>query len=199
MKRYRFALYLVLSMVALIILADRAKLASAADQPPPPPQHHGGPPPASAIGTTAVANLKPANPKSKLAGTITFTQEMGGVRIVADVSGLKPGKHGFHIHENGECTDSFKSAGDHLNTYKLDHSCPPEQLRHLGDLGNIEVGPDGKGHYDQLVDKISVVDPHHLIVGKAVIVHAGPDDCKAQPAGGSGDRIACGVIQLAHH
>jgi Cu-Zn family superoxide dismutase len=171
--------------------------ASSTPSPAQPPQHHGGGPPPSAVGTKAVAQLRPADPKSKISGTVTFTQEMGGVRVVADVSGLKPGKHGFHIHQKGECTSPFKSAGDHLNPYNLAHSCPPEQLRHLGDLGSIEVGPDGKGHYDQVVDKISVVDPFHLVVGKSVIVHAGSDDCKTQPSGGSGDRIACGVIQLA--
>ena len=150
----------------------------------------------SMIGTTATAQLQPADPSSGVSGTVTFTQEMGGVHVVADVSGLTPGKHGFHIHENGECTPPFDSAGGHWNPYNLDHGCPPAFKRHVGDLGNIEVGPDGKGHFDQVIDKISVVDPHHLVVGRALIVHAGEDDCKTQPSGGSGARIACGVIQL---
>lgn len=205
----RYAVRLMLGVLALTAVECRAKSKESAMPAPKtappasslstatPAQHHDGGPPAGAIGTKATAQLRAADPKSKVAGTVTFTQEMGGVRVVADVSGLKPGKHGFHVHQKGECTPPFKSAGDHLNPYNVAHSCPPEQLRHLGDLGIIEVGPDGKGHYNQVVDKISVVDPFHLVVGKSVIVHAGPDDCKTQPSGGSGDRIACGVIQLA--
>jgi superoxide dismutase, Cu-Zn family len=210
----RYGVCLMLGVVALTAVECRAKpketampaaagkaaptaSASSAPSPAQPPQHHGNAPLASAIGTKATAQLRPADAKSKISGTVTFTQEMGGVRVVADVSGLKPGKHGFHIHQNGVCASPFTSAGDHLNPFNLEHSCPPEHLRHLGDLGSIQVGPDGKGHYNQVVDKISVVDPHHLIVGKSVLVHAGPDDCKSQPSGGSGDRIACGVIQLA--
>jgi Cu-Zn family superoxide dismutase len=30
--------------------------------------------------------------------------------------------------------------------------------------------------------------------GSALVVHAGADDYKTDPAGSSGDRIACGVI-----
>ena len=91
---------------------------------------HAGP--SGGVGATATATLQPADASSGISGTVTFTQELGGVRVVADISGLTKGNHGFHIHQNGECTPPFTSAGDHLNPYNIEHSCPPEQLRHLG-------------------------------------------------------------------
>ena len=35
-------------------------------------------------------------------GLVKMTQQEGGkVRITANITGLKPGKHGFHVHEFG--------------------------------------------------------------------------------------------------
>jgi Cu-Zn family superoxide dismutase len=146
------------------------------------------------LGGTAKVELKGADPKIK--GTIKFTQEANGVHIVADVSGVKPGKHGLHVHQNATCgAPPFKEAGDHLDPYGMKHGCASDNMRHLGDLGNIVVGANGKGHLDTVVTRISLSDPYHLIVGKAIVLHAGEDDCKTMPAGNSGDRIACGVIK----
>jgi superoxide dismutase, Cu-Zn family len=205
----RYGVFVMVGVVALAAAGcgpkpeetEPAPAATSEAAEPSAPDHSSGQqhtPPAGGVGATATAQLQPADASSGVTGMVTFTQELGGVRVVADVSGLTPGNHGFHIHQNGECTPPFTSAGDHLNPYSAEHSCPPEQVRHLGDLGSIEIGADGKGHYDQLVDKISLVDPHHQVAGKAVLVHAGADDCKTQPTGGSGDRIACGVITPAH-
>lgn len=154
-------------------------------------------PAAGPMDAAATAHLAPADPASGISGTVRFEQEMGGVRVMAEVSGLPPGKHGLHIHEGGECTPPFDSAGGHLDPFQIDHGCPPEPIRHLGDLGNIEVGADGTGSFDQVIDKISLVDPHHQVAQRAVIVHAAPDDCRTQPTGASQGRLACGVIRLA--
>lgn len=156
-------------------------------------------PPATETGATAAAQLQPGDSGAGISGTVRFTQESGGVRVQADLSGLSPGKHGFHVHENGQCTPPFESAGDHLNPYNLEHGCPPAELRHLGDLGNVEAGEDGTATFDQVIDKISLVDPGHQVAGKAVILHQGEDDCTTQPAGDSGARIACGVIEMTSH
>jgi Cu-Zn family superoxide dismutase len=143
----------------------------------------------------AKATLKAAGEKPF--GTVTFTQQADGVRVVVDVAGATPGKHGLHIHQNGECTPPFKTAGDHFNPDHADHSCPPTASRHSGDIGNLEVAADGTAHWEGVVDKISLTDPAHQITGKSVILHAKEDDCKTQPTGASGDRIACGVIEAA--
>jgi superoxide dismutase, Cu-Zn family len=148
----------------------------------------------SAVPQMAKAELRGSDPK--VIGTIKFTQEATGMHIVADLAGVKPGKHGLHIHQNATCgAPPFKEAGEHLDPYGTQHGCATDEVRHLGDLGNIVVGPDGKGHLDTVVNRISLTDPHHLILGKAVVLNAAEDDCKTPPAGKSGDRIACGLIK----
>lgn len=145
-------------------------------------------------GRTAEATLASSQPG--VGGTVRFTEEAGGgVRVVADVTGAKAGKHGFHIHETGDCSaPDYKSAGGHFNPTGAVHACAPTDPRHSGDFGNIEVGPNGVGHMEMVATNLTFDGPSSL-VGKAVILHAGEDDCKTQPSGNSGDRIACGVIQ----
>jgi Cu-Zn family superoxide dismutase len=147
-----------------------------------------------AAGTTARATLKAAS-GDKPGGTVTFNQQADGVHVAVDLTGATPGKHGVHIHQNGECTPPFKTAGDHFNPDHAAHACSPTASRHTGDIGNVEVKADGTGHWEGVVDQISLSDAAHLITGKSVIVHAKEDDCKTQPSGASGDRIACGVIE----
>jgi superoxide dismutase, Cu-Zn family len=144
-------------------------------------------------GHTAEATLASSQPG--VGGTVRFTEEPGGgVRVVADVTGAKAGKHGFHIHETGDCSaPDYKSAGGHFNPTGAVHACAPTDPRHAGDFGNIEVGPNGTGHMEMVAPNLTFEGANSL-VGKAVILHGGEDDCKTQPSGNSGDRIACGVI-----
>lgn len=146
--------------------------------------------PAPATSPSAMATLQGED--KDLTGTVTITQEGAGVKIVADVSGVKKdGKHGFHVHENGQCdhTGHFKSAGGHFNPGNAVHACPPTDPRHAGDLGNIDIS-GGKGHLEITSSTLTLSS----LAGKALILHAGEDDCKTQPTGNSGDRLACGVV-----
>jgi Cu-Zn family superoxide dismutase len=144
----------------------------------------------------AVAELKPTE-GNKVSGVITFSSQEGAVRVVADLEGLTPGKHGFHIHEKGDCSaPDAASAGDHFNPAGAPHGAPenPVAQRHAGDLGNVEANEDGKAHFE-ITDQIITLEGQNSIVGKAVIVHAQPDDLSSQPTGNAGPRVACGVIQ----
>lgn len=146
--------------------------------------------------TRAVAVLHPAS-DSEVRGVVTFTKVEGGVRVVAHIEGLKPGLHGFHVHEFGDCTaPDAGSAGGHFNPTNKPHAGPDDAERHEGDLGNVEADANGVAHYDR-VDKEVELNGAHSIVGRAVIVHADPDDLKSQPTGNAGARLACGVVGIA--
>ncbi len=146
--------------------------------------------------TRAVAVLSPTK-GSNVSGTVTFTQVNGGVRIVADVMGLTPGEHGFHIHEFGDCSaPDATSAGGHFNPRHMQHGAPDAAVRHAGDFGNLEANGAGKAHYDR-VDKTIALNGPESIVGRGVIVHEKVDDFITQPTGNAGARVACGVIGVA--
>jgi Cu-Zn family superoxide dismutase len=116
---------------------------------------------------------------------------------VADLEGLEPGLHGFHIHEVGDCSaPDASSAGGHFNPDNTPHGTPenPPAQRHVGDLGNLEADAEGKAHYER-VDQMLPLRGPNSIVGKSVIVHAQADDLSSQPSGSAGPRLACGVIQ----
>jgi Cu-Zn family superoxide dismutase len=152
-------------------------------------EHH-----SHAMKPTAVAVLSSAS-GSSVGGTVTFVKESEGVRVIADIKGLTPGKHGFHVHEKGDCSaPDAASAGAHFNPTGSPHAAPEATPRHAGDLGNITADDKGNARYERLDTTISFDGPNSVI-GRAVIVHGKPDDF-SQPAGNAGPRVACGVIQM---
>jgi len=131
---------------------------------------------------------------SKVSGTIIFSKAGDDVEATGDISGLTPGKHGLHIHEKGDCSAAdAASAGGHFNPSKKHHGGPSGAERHGGDLGNIEADASGKAHV-QWKGKLSFTGADSII-GKSVVVHEKEDDFKTDPAGNSGARQACGVIE----
>lgn len=144
----------------------------------------------------AVAKLQPTAGHEGASGMVTFTQEEGGVRIDADVSGLEPGMHGFHVHEFGDLTaDDGTSLGGHFNPTEEPHAGPEAEERHAGDLGNIEVGDDGTGTYSRVDPRLSL-SGEHSIIGRGFVIHAGQDDLTTQPTGDAGARVLVGVIAV---
>ena len=136
-------------------------------------------------------------------GIVTFTATDGGIKVVADIAGLTPGKHGFHIHEFGDVSDSVKamSSGGHFDpagTHQHALIPPKESVggHHAGDMGNLVADGAGKAHLEVTLDGVTLMGPVNPIVGRAVIVHAKPDD-GGQPAGNAGDRVGEGVIGIA--
>jgi Cu-Zn family superoxide dismutase len=143
--------------------------------------------------TKAAATLE-AKSGSQVTGTVTFTKSGDEVQVVADVQNLKPGKHGFHIHEKGDCSAAdASSAGGHFNPTHQHHGGPMTAEHHAGDLGNIEADASGKAHLDWK-GKLNLSGTESII-GKSVVVHEKEDDLKTDPAGNSGARIACGVME----
>jgi Cu-Zn family superoxide dismutase len=145
--------------------------------------------------TKAMAQLE-AKSGSQVTGTVTFTKVGDEVQVVANIQNLKPGKHGFHIHEKGDCSaPDAASAGAHFNPTAQHHGGPTTAEHHSGDLGNIEADASGKAHLDWK-GKLSL-SGKDSIIGKSVVVHEKEDDLKTDPSGNSGARIACGAITAA--
>jgi Cu-Zn family superoxide dismutase len=143
----------------------------------------------------ATAQLEPKS-GSQVTGTVTFTKVGDEIQVVADIQNLKPGKHGFHIHEKGDCSAAdAASAGAHFNPTQKHHGGPMTLDHHAGDLGNIEADASGKAHLDWK-GKLSL-SGKDSIIGKSVVVHEKEDDLKTDPSGNSGARIACGAINAA--
>jgi Cu-Zn family superoxide dismutase len=142
----------------------------------------------------AIALLHPTAGNA-VAGTVTFTEVADGVQVQADITGLTPGKHGFHIHEFGDCSSpDGSSAGGHFNPTNKPHAGPDMTERHVGDMGNVEADASGAAKLDYVDHDMSLTNDKLSIIGRSVVIHAKADDLKTQPAGDSGPRVACGVI-----
>jgi Cu-Zn family superoxide dismutase len=154
------------------------------------------PVPTSTKVTKAVAVLKPTAGNT-VEGVVTFTQAGTAVAVSVKLTGLTAGKHGFHIHEFGDCSaPDATSAGGHFNPAGHPHAGPTDAAHHAGDLGNVEAGADGSVTLD-LKDVGLALEGDKTIVGRGVIVHAKADDLKTQPTGDAGGRLACGVVGVA--
>jgi Cu-Zn family superoxide dismutase len=146
--------------------------------------------------TRAAAVVNAIGP-SGVSGHVTFAKAEGGVKVSVKLAGLKPGAHGFHIHEFGDCSaPDGTSAGGHFNPTGDPHAGPKDAKRHEGDMGNIEADTNGAVTLEY-VDAMLAFEGPSSILGRGVIVHAAPDDLKTQPTGNAGGRVACGVIGAA--
>ena len=146
----------------------------------------------------AVAVLHPTK-GNQVRGHVLFMQLQDGVKVVANLSGLKPGStHAIHVHEFGDCREpDASSAGGHYNPDGHPHGLPPNRPRHAGDLGQFKADPKGMARYAITVKNISVAEMDNAVIGRAVIVHAKGDSGEG-PSGNAGPRIACGVIGVAN-
>lgn len=148
--------------------------------------------------TSAICVLS-ATEGNTVSGWVKFTKQADGVLIEAEVKGLTPGaKHGFHVHDLGDISAKDGTAtGGHFNPGGHDHAAPDANMRHVGDLGNIEANAEGVGVYSRLDKMVRLNGPKDNIIGRGIIVHASTDDLTTQPTGNAGARIAQGVIGVA--
>ena len=146
-------------------------------------------------GPSAVASLAPTTGNSTR-GNVTFTQQGDRVRVVAQVSGLKPGaEHGFHVHEKGDCSSGDgMSAGGHYNPASKPHGSLATD-HHAGDMPNLKADSYGNASATFEIPGVAVGSGAADIVGKGLIVHRDPDDYTTQPTGNAGPRLACAVIR----
>src|SRR2546422_4093319 len=141
--------------------------------------------------SVAVATLEPKS-GSKVTGTARITPSASGVDVLVSVQDAAPGEHGVHIHEKGDCSDpAAQSAGPHFNPKSAaHHGGANTPVRHGGDLGNMKVSSSGRGLLAVTVSDLTMDNAS----GRAVVVHEKADDLQSDPAGNSGNRVACGVL-----
>lgn len=145
--------------------------------------------------TKAVAFIHPTQDHS-VSGIVTFTEHTKGIKISAEVSGLTPGAHGFHVHEFGDCSYADgRGAGDHFNPAGHPHGGPESKVRHAGDLGNLVADRNGNATYTHIDGCLTLNGPDSVI-GRSVVVHEHEDDLATQPTGDSGGRVGCGTIGI---
>lgn len=141
------------------------------------------------------------NNQGQTIGEAHYIQGTEGVLIEVKVDSLPPGKHGMHFHEVGTCEDHdhFKMAKGHIMPTGKPHGYLHPEGPHEGNLPNLIVSKDGSAHvelYSDLVsinghkDKPALLDEN----GSVLMIHINEDDHKTQPIGGSGARIACGIV-----
>jgi Cu-Zn family superoxide dismutase len=152
--------------------------------------------PAHAAGEMANAQLKDLS--GKAIGDADLQQTPGGVLIKLQIKGLPPGEHAFHVHAVGKCEAPFESAGPHFNPGNHKHGIMSGE-GHAGDMPNLFVPQSGELSVEVVNAAVSLEQgkPNSLFDndGSSLVIHAKADDYKTDPAGNSGDRIACGVIQ----
>jgi Cu-Zn family superoxide dismutase len=148
-----------------------------------------------AMPAALVATMQPTK-GNQTAGKVRFTTVEGGVRIVADITGLTPGaKHAIHIHEFGDVgAEDGSAAGGHYNPGGHPHGGPESEHRHAGDLGNLTADATGNAHYELTAKGLSLCCGKMPLIGHSVIIHAKEDDLTSQPSGNAGPRISQGVI-----
>ncbi|MEC4983277.1 MAG: superoxide dismutase family protein [Oscillatoria sp. PMC 1068.18] len=147
---------------------------------------------------TAVAVISSTSETPTVIGEVNLTQTASGLDITANISDAPPGKHGFHIHENGSCADGGQAAGGHFNPEETQHGYLPEDGlndSHAGDLGNIEIAEDGTGTLDLTLAGLTLEAGKYPVGDLAFIMHEKPDDF-GQPTGNAGGRIGCGTIDI---
>jgi Cu-Zn family superoxide dismutase len=158
---------------------------------------------AAAAELSATMQLATPEGPGATIGSVTIADSAGGAMLTADLMGLAPGEHGFHVHGNGDCGPSTNAqgqvvpagaAGGHWDPEDTKRHEGPEGSGHLGDLPVLVVAADGTAKGSVTAPRITDVA---RIRGLALMIHAGGDNYSDQPAplGGGGARVACGIIQ----
>ncbi|KAI5791854.1 superoxide dismutase [Cu-Zn] [Geopyxis carbonaria] len=141
---------------------------------------------------------------SNVSGTVKFSQESESAPTIIEyeITGNDANaKRGMHIHEFGDNTNGCTSAGPHFNPHKQTHGAPEDEVRHVGDLGNVETDSAGVAKGTITDHHVKLIGPHSVL-GRTVVVHAGTDDLgkgegeESKKTGNAGPRPACGVIGI---
>jgi Cu-Zn family superoxide dismutase len=150
----------------------------------------------AAHAQTAEAKLASTSTSTYVSGTVKFEDTADGLKVTALIDKAPAGTHGFHIHEFGSCDDTGNKAGGHYNPEGHEHGqVGKTKMSHPGDMGNIEIGADGKGKLETVLPGVTLSSGKMPVAGRAIILHAKVDDM-SQPTGNAGGRIGCAPIVI---
>ena len=153
---------------------------------------------AAQLSAQAPVKVELKDAQGQSVGTASLSSAMGAVHIQYDFKNLKPGQHALHVHMTAKCEGpAFTSAGGHFNPAGKKHGLQNPEGPHAGDMENFTVGADGTAKGMIMAKGITMGSEANSVFangGTALVIHAGPDDMKTDPAGAAGDRIACGTI-----
>jgi len=166
--------------------------------------------PGQTRATGPIAQVRLMTPAGQAAGRATLTTVEGGVEVAIEAEGLAPGAHGFHVHAKGACAPgpdgatgqivAFGAAGGHFDpgsTHNHGRPGQPMTEAHAGDVPNLVVGADGRGSLRYVAANLTVAPGRTSVMGRTLVVHADADDYVSDPAGNSGSRLLCGLIDPA--
>lgn len=136
-------------------------------------------------------------------GEVVISKAAHGLEFSPSLSGLTPGEHGFHVHENASCEPgedkdgkvaAAMAAGDHYDPEANEqHGSALNDAGHKGDLPVLVA--DASGHAGTSVHsaRLGMAD----IADRTLMVHVGGDNYSdsPEPSGGGGARFACGIIR----
>src|SRR5262245_465288 len=132
-------------------------------------------------------------------GTVTITEDEKGATFQVAVTHIPSGKHGFHVHEKGDCAAAMKdgkmepgaAAGAHYDPAGKKSHRGPQGAGHKGDLPTLTASANGVKE-TVTAPKLKLSD----VRGRALVIHEGGDNYSDNPENGGGKgRIACGVVQ----
>jgi superoxide dismutase, Cu-Zn family len=150
---------------------------------------------AQSAGEQAKATLKDA--AGQTVGEATLTDTPHGVLLHVELTKAAPGIHAFHIHQTGKCEAPFTSAGGHFNPASKQHGVENAMGMHAGDMPNIDVPASGALTFDVFDHDVTLKPGANSLLdadGSAIVIHAGADDYKSDPAGNAGARAICGIV-----
>lgn len=182
--------------IALMAAATAVFLTACGSTAPPKPSAPAVP--TASTARQAVVNLASAS-GSLVSGKVTAVPMAGGVHLTGTLGGLPANStHGFHVHEKGDCSAAdASSAGPHFNPFASAHGKAESGAHHAGDMDNVVANAEGVVTVDVHVRGVTLGGGAvNDIAGRALVVHAAPDDYSSQPAGNAGARVACGVFTV---
>lgn len=154
-------------------------------------------PTAQSTAKQGTANLAAAS-GSLVSGRVALHPMADGVHLSGTIGGLQPNSvHAIHVHEKGDCSAAdASSAGGHFNPTNSAHGRANTATHHAGDMDNITAGTDGTVAINIHLSGVTLGGgAPNDVANRALVVHAAADDYTSQPAGNSGARVACAVIQ----